>query len=555
MSIKEVAGGKPTEKIGSLTLKEKQALKGILNKSLCPVTNLVGNEDKETKDKPEVINLESQLTKMRSNWLSETTFFLNLAKPLLQKTIESKIKGFPEKENLRMGLDTFSNYFSYFNEEKKDSGNPPNKEARGFLKFGEKLLHKNLKKFEGVIDEKDNFPDMKDVNSILRAVRNLAYVTHDEKVRSDSVDFMIRNFEKTVNLKNLFFCFANKEDVDDFFNSSDYIKTVVELGNPEQMKKSQKSLYSLISETENRSALPYFVLLKYWAELHNDEYIKDFFLENYNLEINKSLTDPYDSTAIIEIGSSTRPSLILKDICAISSLEDKRPGITNELTKSFGILHFSKYPERILIHQYDETIKENKTGTFEKLPLYGEIINISMDYYANFEDEKELYGKLYDRLLEKNGNLKIFEIKHAGKLISIFNQSAKNYGKIDFATIGGEGSPDGLGMAFNQGKRIRGALLEEDFKKESVKKITAEAFKKNAVIILNSCMQGIPNGMAQTISKQGLKVISSPELIDAIIKLDPLFNDDGIDFDVEFTDGEKTIKPSIYKNGELYRKE
>lgn len=228
-----------------------------------------------------------------------------------------------------------------------------------------------------------------------------------------------------------------------------------------------------------------------------------------------------------------------RNLSSLYDLEYKRPGIGQALFEQFGISDFSRYPQELLIAQYDERNKKDDVP-------YGIIINPVNDFNGAFYDNVETFQKLYRQIKDKY-RIKVWEVKNLAELVHSINDSRHRYGPISFAIIGGHGTEESIN--FGEKFRNRNAeLLKKDLERKRASSMKL-AFTQNPTIILDSCTTGALGGIGQEISKMGAKVIAPPEPI-RVMNIEPSIDLNGkIDFRVEY--GKSSFSPQVYKEGGL----
>lgn len=228
-----------------------------------------------------------------------------------------------------------------------------------------------------------------------------------------------------------------------------------------------------------------------------------------------------------------------RNLLSLYELEYKRPGIGQVLFEEFGISDFGRYPQELLIAQYDQRNKKDDVP-------YGMIINPVNDPNGAFYDNMETFQKLYSQIKDRY-RIRVWEVKNLEELVHAINDSRHRYGPISFAIIGGHGTEEGINFGKTFGNR-NADLLKKDLQRKGADSMKL-AFAQNPTIILNSCTTGALEGIGQGISKMGAKVIAPPEPI-SIMSIEPSIDLNGkIDFGVEYS--ESSPPPQIYKGGVL----
>lgn len=252
---------------------------------------------------------------------------------------------------------------------------------------------------------------------------------------------------------------------------------------------------------------------------------------------------------------------------SLLDIERKRPGIGAFLQLEFGINDFARYPEELLIDQYDS--KDRR----DSMPC-GVIINPRSDRNGAFYQYKELYGKL---LNQAKGKYRIlaWEVGDVRGLINALNKTRRNQCPISFAIIGGHGTAESIEFTAGE-NQTKGKLNRKDLGRKGVSSVEL-AFTNNPTIILNSCGTGEVGGIGQGISEIGednsrikkwinnvilkLNLISnSPRFKPTVIAppeptsikyINARINSEGVTFDVMYQkekDGKmQDVLPQIYR--------
>ncbi len=154
-----------------------------------------------------------------------------------------------------------------------------------------------------------------------------------------------------------------------------------------------------------------------------------------------------DFTPFWELSNINAPNeALLSNIQAIENLEDSQPGITKFLYEKYGIRNFGRYPQDILLKQFEES-----GGTTKP---YGAVI------FPVHDRPGILYG--YDEVLEQT--FKNFKGEYAMRIVECGNprelferlfRLKHRYGPMEFAWINAHGSKKDF-------------VLGQDYEKETV---------------------------------------------------------------------------------------
>ena len=256
----------------------------------------------------------------------------------------------------------------------------------------------------------------------------------------------------------------------------------------------------------------------------------------------------FDPDEILEIwsGSYTEHSpqpQIDRNMSKVFDMEDKREGIARLLYKEFGIRNFERYPESILIRQFDE---------FEDLEKpYGTMIQATHDWNGAFSawSQMDVWEKMFEQIKEQYA-FRIVEVKSksevARRLIGLNRKYGENQ-KISFAFIGGHGSENSILLG---GPHRRNMLLSEDLAGRGVQR-TGNFFKPHPTIVLVSCSTGAEGGIGQELSKALDVKIIAPSVPTNLKNIDAILTSEGIDFKVEYeTKDQSQDIGKVYSAGE-----
>lgn len=255
----------------------------------------------------------------------------------------------------------------------------------------------------------------------------------------------------------------------------------------------------------------------------------------------------FDPEEVIETwsGSYTEYRLqpqIERNMTAVFGLEDKRPGIAKLLYKEFGIRNFERYPDSILLTQFDEFKDTEKP--------YGVMLQATHDWDGAFSSgsKRIIWERMFGQISGRYG-FRIVEAKSKMEVIRRLVNLDRKYGehhKLSFAFIGGHGNK--LSITFG-GEHRRNILLYNDLLGKGSGKVRG-FFEPNPTIVLASCSTGVEGGIGQKLSEViGAKVIA-PRIDTTLSGVDAVMHDGEIDFVVKYIEdksGEEVEK--TYTNG------
>jgi len=228
------------------------------------------------------------------------------------------------------------------------------------------------------------------------------------------------------------------------------------------------------------------------------------------------------------------PIAVEKNIKMMKSIEEKRPGIVQFLMSKFNIYNFGRYPEELLIRQYDEY--EN-----DELP-YGIVIFPEDDHNAAFFENGDVLEEIENELKDKYA-MRIMEAGNKKDLLRLLIRMRLKYGqkhKISYAIVGGHGNKKELTIGNVHDTEGREVLIEDLTRYQKRK---YKLFEDNATIILIACNTGEPGGIGSQLSKaMGINVIA-PSGISGVKSIKPKIKSNGsLEFDVKYTNRSKGAK-------------
>ncbi len=181
---------------------------------------------------------------------------------------------------------------------------------------------------------------------------------------------------------------------------------------------------------------------------------------------------------------------------SIMRLEKYRPGICKTLTEEFGIQNFSRYPDEMLVAQYNQ--RDNQESP------YGVVIFPKADYNGAFSVKQKVLGQFFAQINRLGYVARIYEAGTKIGFARVLIGASRRYGshKISFALIGGHGSKDTIQLGRSDWQVEKGHLLSQDLLGKGVQQ-AHRLFEPGATIILDSCSTGEFGGIAHQMSKIG----------------------------------------------------
>jgi hypothetical protein len=202
----------------------------------------------------------------------------------------------------------------------------------------------------------------------------------------------------------------------------------------------------------------------------------------------------------------------------IISLEHERPGITQTLLSDYGIKEFRRYPNEVLLKQFD-----NKDSNIP----YGLVMYTNEDHNQAFDMKEDLIKSIFDQTSERLG-IRITEFDSKYEIIKRLASLNKKYGdknKISYLLLGAHGEEESFQVTYAE------SVDKSELEGQGVKRMK-DFFVKNPEIVLASCSTGVENGIGQKISEVYEAKVYAPQKptsVDSIsINFDatnrPLFN-------------------------------
>lgn len=228
--------------------------------------------------------------------------------------------------------------------------------------------------------------------------------------------------------------------------------------------------------------------------------------------------------------------LFMNALC-LSIIEQERPGIARFLYNTFGIADFGRYPEKLLIKQFDE---------YEEQKPYGVILYPYDDYSGSFFADGNIFKSLL-RQLEGKYLIRACEAKDKLEIVKLIRRLNKKYGtahKISFAIIGGHGEQDSI--QFGDVDDEKNILFQEDLADSRAQR--KSAFVDRPTLILVSCSTGAEQGIGQKLSELFDATVIAPDKPTSLTGITATIDKSNIHFDVQYT--EEDAAERIYRGGQ-----
>jgi hypothetical protein len=207
----------------------------------------------------------------------------------------------------------------------------------------------------------------------------------------------------------------------------------------------------------------------------------------------------------------------------IEHLEIERPGITKVLISDFHIKEFRRYPNEVLIEQFDQ----------RKINIpYGVVLYSNEDHNQAFDMDTKVLRSLFEQSKENNIGLRVMEFDSKYELIRNMAQLNARYGgenKISYLLLGAHGQEESFQTTFSE------EVHKNDFDGKGVQRVK-DFFVANPEIILASCSTGVPNGIAQKISEMYDAKVYAPDKPTSVNRITMKIKGTAPTFSVQYQD-------------------
>jgi len=326
-------------------------------------------------------------------------------------------------------------------------------------------------------------------------------------------------------------------------------QNIFQLGSDQQVVETTKFLAKKFDQVEGnkqKNHIGVLVANTIWSDKQSTPFalktqasreLATHVLKHYNLNYDQFVKQWYNySLQTGQIG------MVAQNLEAILTIEEKRPDIAKVLKDEFNIGLFHRYPPEVLIAQFDQ--RNNR-----ELP-FGIMVNSITDHNEAL-GSLGMTGLLKSLHKEADGvgyGVRIYEAGSIEEIVDIMNQSNERYGEKtpQFALISGHGLPDSIEMDWDHPRFPGRKIRQESFQDEDGLNL-AKKMGDNAQVILISCSTGVEGGIAQEISKQGLRV-SGPDCEAGAGWVEMKKTQDGL---IEVQVKYRGAKTNRYQNGEL----
>lgn len=238
-------------------------------------------------------------------------------------------------------------------------------------------------------------------------------------------------------------------------------------------------------------------------------------------------------------GEISLSNAIRHNLMAIDKIGEARPEACRILQEEFNINDFYRYPQPVLIEQYDQRDRTD-------LP-YGVVFFPKNDHNSAFYQQNQMFLMLFEQLGDRYA-LRIAEGESKIEIIMLLRKLDRKYGehhKISFAILGGHGNPNGILFGGTEEKH---KLKTEDLVDPRAAK-TSRYFVEHPTIILSSCSTGFNAGIGQELSKVLHARVIAPDKDSALKYIEAKIGENGdLDFQVGFSHETQSIYYAQGKN-------
>ncbi|EKD76622.1 MAG: hypothetical protein ACD_43C00040G0001 [uncultured bacterium] len=181
---------------------------------------------------------------------------------------------------------------------------------------------------------------------------------------------------------------------------------------------------------------------------------------------------------------------------SVRYLEKARPGSVDFLVKKYGVMNFARYPERVLLKQFDQRA--------DIATPYGLVISARADHNGALLNSRNGIAHL-DEQLEGWCNINVIEAASKNELARRLLQIRERYSptdrKAEFALIEAHSNEGVLVL----GRKRQGAngliTIEELSKAFGMQRGRKEFFVDDATLIFSACRIGRAGGFAEKVAK------------------------------------------------------
>ncbi|MBI4066952.1 hypothetical protein HY407_01105 [Candidatus Gottesmanbacteria bacterium] len=391
--------------------------------------------------------------------------------------VDSTLNSLLELESMRFGLGIKSSLGSEANA------------------LGCDLVYENLQQIESSLD----LAKPERYQLAMETVTKLLNMGRTTSQRESAIDFLIRYFQDGLRT-------ADAQDVQEpvYTSYPSIADSILSNGRRDQVEAAIGMLEQAVLEPETHQRALDVVSRN--VGRYVDEEIKRELKERIIRRELENLDLDYDDLAFAWAGETGK----LLDYCdernlpLLFSLESSHKGICRTLIDEFGIKNFGRFTKEMLVDLFEQ--RNNR-----ELP-YGVLLASQSDHSGDIYATIGQLDNSYKQLKALGFGLRIYECASKIDIARAFLKSAKRYGKdnkICFVMVDGHGTPEKivLGWPKDGGQVLidKTTALNEinkaDLEGTGTQRIS-EFLTDDAPIILNACLTGVDDGLAQTMSSK-----------------------------------------------------
>jgi hypothetical protein len=224
-----------------------------------------------------------------------------------------------------------------------------------------------------------------------------------------------------------------------------------------------------------------------------------------------------------------------RNVQIAAQLEREAPGSLTTLTRDYGVRIPGRYPIELLKEQAKAEVSPGQS--------YGFAVSAVTDHNGAF-DGGVRYHQLYDAAKQNGSTLRVAEAGSRAEILArASDMLERNHGKkAEFMLLAGHGSGTTIEMGAGKEGMVDATVLGIGPDRSSV--------VLDGPVLLDSCLSGVPGGVAQIMSQVTDKTVTAPDR-SAYIKKVGLIRDSTtgkLSFAVDY-DGAKAVHTRTYAHG------
>lgn len=219
------------------------------------------------------------------------------------------------------------------------------------------------------------------------------------------------------------------------------------------------------------------------------------------------------------VNSAESPEVaIKKNLKVLGALEKYRPRSTLVLTRTFGIRNFARYPEEILVAQFDQRLDVKRPYIVWVNPYHD-----SNGEFYRFGDQIQMLHTS----LGNDVNLRFIECGSRPSFLQRLDRIRRRFNKAMGGVIGGHGTVNSIKFGVNED------LCTNDTFGPELQSLR-DVFVDNTTLVLVSCSTGTEGGLAQHLSRALDVKVVAPKYVTSLDEIYLVTTEGRIDFSVRF---------------------